>query len=57
VIVIDDGDNEVLDVAAERGAQNHELDEREQQRDDDQERAAPKPPQFAFDDGPCAMHG
>ena len=57
MIVIDDGDDQVLHVAAERVAQNDELDEREQQRKDDEERAAPEPPQFALDDGPGAMHG
>ena len=56
VVLIDDADLQVLDVAAERVAEDDELHEREDQRDDDERRAAPEPPQLAFDDGPGSMH-
>jgi hypothetical protein len=44
----------MLDVAAEGVAQNHQLAEWKDHRDDDQNRAAPEAPKFAFDDGPHA---
>ena len=56
VVLIDDGDLQVLDVAAERVAEHDQLHDREDQRHDDQHRAAPEPPQLALDDGPGASH-
>ena len=42
----------MLDVAAEGIAEDDELHDREDHRHDDQHRAAPEPPQLAFDDRP-----
>ena len=52
----DDAELEVLHVPAEGVAQDHELHEREDHRDDDQRRAAAEAPHLAFDDGECALH-
>ena len=51
VILIDDRQLQVLDVAAEGVAEHDQLHEREDHRHDDQHRAAPEAPQLAFDDG------
>ena len=53
VILIDDGQLQVLDVAAEGVAEHDELHERKDHRHDDQHRAAAEAPQLAFDDGPA----
>jgi hypothetical protein len=55
-VLIDDRDLEMFDVASHRVAQNHELHERKHHRDDDENRAAAKPAQLAFDDSPGAVH-
>ena len=55
VILIDDRQLEVLDVAAERVAEDDQLHEREHHRHDDQHRAAAEAPQLAFDDRPGAL--
>ena len=51
VILVDDPDLEVLDVAAEGVAEDAELDDRQHHRHDDQHRAAAESAQLAFDDG------
>ena len=56
VIVIDDAQLEVLDVAAEGIAKDDELDQREDQRDDNERRTASKPAHFPLDDGQGASH-
>ena len=55
-VLIDDGNLQVLDVAAERVAQHDELHERHHPDHDDQHGAAAEAAQLAFDDGPGAMH-
>src|SRR5699024_4345285 len=57
VILIDDREPEVLDVAAERIAEHDELRQREDHRHDDQHRTAAETPQLALDDGPGSVHG
>ena len=56
VVLIDDGDLQVLDVAAEGIAEHDQLDERHDHRHDDQHRAPFESPQFAFDNRQDAMH-
>ncbi len=50
-VVIDDADLEVLDLAAERVAEDHELHQRHRERHDDERRVGFEPPQIALDDG------
>jgi hypothetical protein len=54
MILVDDSHLQMLDVAAKRVAEDHELHEREDHRHDDQDRAAAEAPQLALDDGPHA---
>ena len=56
VVLIDDGQLEVLDVAAERIAEDDQLHEREDHRHDDQQRAAPEPAHLTFDDRHGSVH-
>jgi hypothetical protein len=56
VILIDHGELEMLDVAAKRVSENHQLRERKDHRRDDQHRAPPEAPQLAFDNGPHPVH-
>jgi hypothetical protein len=56
VILIDDGDAQMLDVPAECIAEDDQLCEREDHRHDDQHRTPAEAPQLAFDDGPGACH-
>ena len=56
VVLVDDREPQVLDVAAESVAQHDELDDREDERHDDERRAAAEPPQLPLDDRPRALH-
>src|SRR3954471_12824157 len=56
MVLIDDANLEVLDVAAERIPENDQLHDRERHRHGDQHRTAPESPQLAFDDRPCTSH-
>ena len=56
VVLIDDGNLQVLDVAAEGVAEHDKLDERHDHRHDDQHRTSFESPQFAFDNRQNAMH-
>jgi len=55
-IVIDDRNREVFHVPAKRVAEHDQLYEGEDQRHDDEERAAAESPQFALDNCPSSMH-
>ncbi len=57
VVLVDDRQLQMLDVAAEGVAEDDQLGEREDHRHHDQERAAAEPPHFALDDGQGAFHG
>src|SRR3954470_8846613 len=56
MVLIDDANLEVLDVAAERIPEDDQLHDRERHRHGDQHRTAPESPQLAFDDCPCTSH-
>ncbi|MEZ5285077.1 MAG: hypothetical protein R2712_09765 [Vicinamibacterales bacterium] len=57
VVLVHDGHGEVAHVAAEGVAQHDELDQREDERHDDEKRASAEAPQLALDDGqvPCIV--
>src|SRR3954462_4305973 len=56
MVLIDDANLEVLDVAAERIPEDDQLHDRERHRHRDQHRTAPESPQLPLDDRPCTSH-
>ena len=56
VVLVHDADLKVLDFSAERVAENDQLHQRHDDGNDHEHRAAPEPPQVAFNDGPDSVH-
>ena len=56
MIMVDDTQLEIPHLAAERVAKNDKLNDREDERHDDQRRTPAKPSQFPLEDGHGSMH-
>ena len=56
MIMVDDTQLEIPHLAAERVAKNDQLNDRKDERHDDQRRTAPKPSELTLKDGHGSMH-